>query len=192
MEIYLIRHTTPKIDKEICYGQTNVAIADTFMKEAELIKQKLSLQNDKGLVVYSSPLIRCMKLAAFLSKMEPVIDEHLMELNFGDWEMKHWNDIDKIQLNNWMDNFTDVPCPNGESYAMLYKRSIEFITGLKSKEHSNVAVVTHAGVIRSILAYIMNKPLKDSFDIKVGYGEMFRVSFWKNISGLGNMLKRLD
>ncbi len=171
----MIRHTIPKIDKGICYGQTNVAIADTFLDEAEPIKQKLSLQNDEGLIVYSSPLKRCLKLAAFLSKTEPVIDDRLMELNFGDWEMKRWSDIDKIQLNNWMDNFIDVPCPNGESYAMLYKRSIEFFKELKCKKHSKVVVVSHGGVIRSILAYIMNKPLKNSFDIKVGYGEMFKV-----------------
>jgi len=36
-EIYLIRHTTPKVEKGICYGQTDLNLADTFEQEKERI-----------------------------------------------------------------------------------------------------------------------------------------------------------
>lgn len=41
MEIYLIRHTTPKIAKEICYGQSDIALASTFREEAKGVLQEL-------------------------------------------------------------------------------------------------------------------------------------------------------
>lgn len=37
MKIYLIRHTTPHIEKGICYGQTDLDVAETFNNEAEII-----------------------------------------------------------------------------------------------------------------------------------------------------------
>jgi len=33
MEIYLIRHTTPDVAKGICYGQTDLDVANTFEEE---------------------------------------------------------------------------------------------------------------------------------------------------------------
>ena len=37
MEIYLIRHTTPKIEKGICYGQADLNVADSFEEEINVI-----------------------------------------------------------------------------------------------------------------------------------------------------------
>ena len=41
MEIYLIRHTTPNIEKGICYGQADLDITETFLEEVEAIKPHL-------------------------------------------------------------------------------------------------------------------------------------------------------
>ena len=37
MDIYLVRHTTPKIDKGICYGQSDLELADSYPEEFKAI-----------------------------------------------------------------------------------------------------------------------------------------------------------
>ena len=95
MEIYLVRHTTPNIEKGICYGQTDLDIAETFEDEAE--KVITNLNNLKGAKVYSSPLIRCKKLAKKINT-QVTEDERLKEINFGDWELIKWDDINRDDL----------------------------------------------------------------------------------------------
>lgn len=162
MEIYLIRHTTPLIDKGICYGQTNLDITDTFLEEVSMIQPHLPLDNIK---VYSSPLKRCKKLAEALFESS-IVECHdtLMELNCGDWEMKKWDEIPKEEIQPWMDDFVNVVVPNGESYVMLHERVVNTFEAIKQKGE-NAVIVAHGGVLRSILSHITNTPLKESFDV---------------------------
>lgn len=85
MEIYLIRHTTPKIAKEICYGQSDIALASTFREEAKGVLQELPKSVHK---VYSSPLKRCLQLAALIPHQSLDQVPQLQEMNFGDWELR--------------------------------------------------------------------------------------------------------
>ena len=48
MEIYLIRHTTPLIEKGICYGQTDLDITESFEEEVSMIHPHLPSSNIKG------------------------------------------------------------------------------------------------------------------------------------------------
>lgn len=173
MEIYLIRHTAPKIEKGICYGQTNLDLRETFQDELSTVKSKL-IDLDDNFIVYSSPLKRCKFLADELSIQSTIIDNRLMELNFGDWEMKEWSSINRSQLDTWMNDFVNEPCPNGESYIQLHKRVSDFLEEVKVKKLPKVIIVTHAGVIRSIHSYINSIQLKNSFDLKVQYGEVLK------------------
>ncbi len=74
-----------------------------------------------------------------------------------------------------MENFVHVPCPNGESYMDMYRRCIDFIHELQSNGIHRVILFTHAGPIRAIHAYANGIDLKDSFDLKVKYGEVVKV-----------------
>ncbi len=161
MEIYLIRHTTPLIDKGICYGQTDLDITDTFLEEVSMIQPHLPTTNIK---VYSSPLQRCKKLADALFATAAIqCEPTLMELNCGDWEMQKWDDIPKQEIQPWMDDFVNVVVPNGESYVMLHQRVVDTFETIKNNGE-NAVIVAHGGVLRSILSHITNTPLKESFD----------------------------
>src|SRR5690606_37382738 len=95
MEIYVVRHTKVAVNKGICYGQTDVALADSFQEELAVLKNHLPNDFDQ---LFSSPLSRCKTLAEPFSS-EIIFDDRLKEMHFGDWEMKTWNDIptDEIQ-----------------------------------------------------------------------------------------------
>ncbi|GAA0534033.1 alpha-ribazole phosphatase [Chitinophaga japonensis] len=171
MEIYLIRHTTPAIERGTCYGFSDLDVAHTFTEEAARIKQLLPA---KPLTVYASPLQRCSKLARFLFEDNFTTDHRLKELNFGDWEMQRWDDLGPDALQAWMDNYVYTRVPGGESYADLYARSLEIFREITARQ-TDVALVTHHGVIRSLLAHAGNIPLERSFDLRVEYGRMARL-----------------
>ena len=172
MELYLIRHTKPAVARGICYGQTDLNLADSFQKEADRLSTHLP---DRFEYVYSSPLKRCAQLAQRLSK-SPIWDGRLMEMDFGAWEMKAWHDIPKEQLDPWMGDFVNVAVPGGESFEQLICRSLSALEEIIGQGTSQVAVVSHAGVIRSFLGHFLKMNPQNYFDIQVDYGGVSKVS----------------
>lgn len=175
MDLYLVRHTTPDIAKGICYGQSDIGVAANFNEESDTILRKIP--NATLCNVYTSPLKRCTQLAKKISHtiME---DPRLMELYFGDWELKAWNDIPEKDIRPWMTDFVNVATPNGESYVALHHRvwaCVSYITALTTTHP--IVIVCHAGPIRAILSKILNIGLKDSFKIPVNYGDVFQLKF---------------
>ena len=174
MEIYLVRHTAPDVAKGICYGQADIGVKETFLAEAEIIQKHLPKNIS---TVYSSPLQRCKKLAEHLfDNQEIYLHNDLKEINCGHWELKAWNDLPKEEIDPWMNDFVNVRIPDGESYEDLYFRVKNTFLQIISKETSAI-IVAHGGVIRSILSYITNTPLKDSFAaFTLHYGCVIKIS----------------
>ncbi|HEY6899774.1 MAG TPA: alpha-ribazole phosphatase family protein [Puia sp.] len=178
-DIYLIRHTTPAVDKGICYGQTDLGITPTFDAEAEVIRGVLP---EPGVIgsVYSSPLQRCTLLARHLFPTTGLsLRPSLMELHCGEWEMRHWDDLPREEIDPWMADFVNIRVPGGESYVDLHDRVtrcwMEITSGAAER---SAAVVAHGGVIRSILAGMTGTPLIDSFKaFSLHYGCVIRVSY---------------
>lgn len=173
MEVYLIRHTSPKVEKGICYGQTDIPLLENFTQEAEKVIKNLPDQFD---TIFTSPSSRCKELAKMLSGKELILDNRLMEMNFGDWEMKKWNDIDQSILNAWMADFVNIKATNGESIVELNNRVSEFMEELSAKDYKRVAIVSHAGVIRSILVGITEMPLSNAFKLTFDYGSVSKIN----------------
>lgn len=177
MEIYLVRHTETVCEKGICYGQSDVALAEPF----ELIFENIFSQLPQKAILFSSPLQRCVILAKYIQNEIKTIsyqeDKRLMEMNFGDWEMKNWNDILPEQLNPWMEDFVTVHATNGESFIELHERTGAFLSEqISKKAEQPIIVVTHAGVIRSLLCHHTSLPLKDAFQNKVDFGQVVKIN----------------
>ncbi|HUC89562.1 MAG TPA: alpha-ribazole phosphatase [Patescibacteria group bacterium] len=176
MNIYIVRHTAPELDAGICYGQSDVPVDKAIYKEClETLKTKLQGINFDA--CYSSQLTRCKVLAADLFGGDLVEDKRLMELNFGQWEMKRWNEIDSKLLKDWGDQFDTVPCPDGESFEILQRRVIDFWQELTRKDHNTVMISTHGGVIRALVAHIFKMPLSNAFSIKLDYAGITKISY---------------
>jgi alpha-ribazole phosphatase len=172
--IYLIRHTTPTVSKGICYGQSDIDLTESFDEEASVIKKHLTEQIEH---VYSSPLMRCTKLAEYLfPKSNIQLYKDLMEINCGNWEMKQWDLVPKKEIDPWMNDFVNARIPGGESYVDLYKRTANcFEEIVATGNHS--AIITHGGVIRSILSHITQTPLIESFNIfSIHYGCVVKIT----------------
>jgi alpha-ribazole phosphatase len=172
--IYLIRHTTPAVEKGICYGQSDLDVTETFFKEADAIREHLVGFDG---AVFTSPLQRCHKLAQNLfPQHELQMHDHLKEIHCGEWEMRAWDAIPREELDPWMNDFVNVTIPGGESYTTLYKRVARCFDRI-ANEHPRSAIVAHGGVLRSILAHVTATPLADSFSaFSIHYGCVVRLT----------------
>lgn len=169
----MIRHTTPLIEKGTCYGQADIDVTHSFSEEAAIIRQHLP----EGLqAVYSSPLQRCSKLAELLFPEHAIqYEPDLMEICCGEWELLSWDDIPREVVDPWMNDFVNVSIPGGESYVQVFERVSRVFESVAASG-GNAAIVTHGGVIRSILAHITATPLKDSFSaFSLHYGCVVKI-----------------
>ncbi|NJL77228.1 MAG: hypothetical protein HC892_21625 [Saprospiraceae bacterium] len=120
------------MDKDTCYGQSDVPLADTFFQEVAQFREQLLTDFD---AVYCSNSQRCKDLATALKFENVLFDSSLMEMNFGNWENKKWNDIDQDKLNHWMADFVNVKTPNGENLRELFQRVQFFFNQLRKNKH---------------------------------------------------------
>ena len=173
MDIYLIRHTQTAADPGLCYGQSDIALADSFPDEMNDLHDKLP-EFDEDCKVFSSPLTRCLQLAKTFSNTVTA-DARLQELDFGEWEGKRFDDIEADKLRLWTENFVTAAPPNGENFEDLYRRTGSFWQELLAVKTEQVLVITHAGVIRALLARALNLPLANSFQLRIDSGSVHKL-----------------
>ncbi|MCI5126825.1 MAG: histidine phosphatase family protein [Candidatus Electrothrix sp. AR5] len=117
---------------------------------------------------YCSPMLRTRQTLQHLRHLkfkvgEPVYDERLREIDFGRWELQTFAAIaakDKDQLAAW-NQYLDFSFPEGEAVAAFIQRVEAMLavfsgmgnsTGTSTNTSVNtVAVVTHGGVIRTMI-----------------------------------------
>lgn len=175
MKLVLIRHTAVAVARGTCYGQSDVALAETFCSEAERVKRQLEAYSFDR--VYSSPLSRCRRLASYCGYDSPETDPRLMEMNFGDWEMKRYDEITDPRLQLWYDDFLNVRASGGESSMDQRRRLTDFIGDLKKSASpgDTVAVFTHGGIIIHALATLCAMTDSEAFANQPGYGAIAEI-----------------
>jgi len=171
MEIYLVRHTSPSIASSVCYGQSDINVAANFSEELALIKHKLAdikPATCNASAIYSSPMRRCTKLAEALNLGAVIEDKRLMELDFGDWELRHWDTIPRDTFDHWAHDHVNQAPPNGETFNQLHQRATEFLMEVNANSaEAPIVVVTHGGVIRALLAKVLDLTLMNVFRIQI-------------------------
>ena len=174
MEIYLIRHTAVEVPAGFAYGQTDVALKDSFEVEAAAVKQRLEgISFDR---VWSSPLTRCLRLATYCGYPEAIRDPRLMETNFGEWEMKSWDEISADPRSElWFADWVHQPPPGGESFADQCRRVANFLDELRQQDYKRVLLFAHGGVLTAARVYTGEYPIEEAFKNLPIYGEMIRI-----------------
>ena len=177
MECYLIRHTAPEVAAGTCYGRLDLPLAANFSQHAAtLTKFVHNIQPD---TVYSSPAQRCLKLAEQFQP-QPLIEPNWQEFNFGDWEGRLWRDIDRDDIARWDRDLVTHQVPNGDSLALFHQRVDRAWRALIEREQhqsKKIVIVTHAGVIRSMVAAVLGIALEKSVLIGLDYGSITKVSY---------------
>ena len=174
MKVILIRHTSVDVPKGVCYGQTDVPLAPSFPAEARRVKERLKRYRfDK---VYCSPMSRCMELARFCGYADAVKDDRLKEMNFGEWEMKAYDDIRDPRLQEWFDDYINVAPTGGESVSDQKERLESFLSEKKERHPDFViGIFTHGGILINALVAYGNMSYKDVYDSIPPYGYIIEI-----------------
>lgn len=108
-------------------------------------------------VVISSDLSRAVDTADAIARDRPRLphDRDLREMNFGDWELKRFDEIeDQDHIRAFWDDPGDVRPPNGESWHEVSARADRAVARLISAHPGcDIVAVAHFGVILTQLQH---------------------------------------
>ena len=175
MEVILVRHTSVDVPTGTCYGQTNVPLRSTFEEEAMIVASALQgyAPFDR---VYTSPLSRCTRLATFCGYADAQRDKRLLEMNFVEWEMQRYEEIEDPQLQAWYADWKQVSATGGESFVQQYERVAQFLSELKEKPYSKVAIFSHGVVLPCAKMYAEGISAEEAFASPTPYGGIINLT----------------
>lgn len=172
--IYLLRHGRLEYDTKGLYiGQADIPLSEEGRSQAKQWRSRFEEQGIAFAAVYASDMSRCTETAeaaSGLMRKNLILMPELREMNLGLWDGQAKNRIKEKFPNEW-ESFgtrTSFRPPEGESFAELTNRSLAAVEQIRSKEGINL-VVTHAGVIRSIIGHILNINLERIFGLELSY-----------------------
>jgi alpha-ribazole phosphatase len=166
LDLILIRHPAPAIDAGICYGKTDVPLAGDPAESAQALAERLvALGAPLPNCVATSPLRRCAELAHQLSPLlgRPCdSDARLQEIDFGEWEGRRWDAIDRDALDAWSADLRHARAHGGESVAQFETRVDAWLQTCReaAAPGASVLAVTHAGVMRMIAALLLGETIE--------------------------------
>jgi alpha-ribazole phosphatase/probable phosphoglycerate mutase len=177
--LLLIRHAQPEEDaRGRCYGRLDVGLSREGEAAAERLADGLRPVEREG--VYSSPRRRAVQTASRIGP--PRLDERLCEIDFGELEGRTYEEVERERpelYRRWMESPTQVRFPGGESWADLRARVANAVADmLAANEGATIAVVTHGGVVRAVLADALGLPDERAFALDVGYARISVVDWF--------------
>jgi alpha-ribazole phosphatase len=181
--LLLIRHAEPAASaKGLCYGALDVPLSDDGVIQARRIGAHLC--DARFDAVYSSPLSRAVATASAVSEshgLAPALREDLSEIDFGAFEGRTFDEIaasDPDLYAKWMHEPAGVRFPGGESFDDLRGRVTSEIGRIRRKHRGgSVAVVTHGGPIRAVLAEVLGLDGGLVFRIGQSWGGMSSIEW---------------
>jgi probable phosphomutase (TIGR03848 family) len=154
---FLIRHaTTDAVGKHLSGRMKGVHLNEEGRLQAANLAERL--QHVTFQAVYSSPLERAIETAEALSKLKnikTIINENFLELDFGDWTNKTFEELEGEHAFNQFNKLRSCTrIPGGE---LMLEGQARFIKGIEAlyKTHpgQNIAIISHSDMIKSAIAY---------------------------------------
>lgn len=145
MRVHFVRHTAVDVPRGMCYGQTDVPLRASFEEEAAVVLSKVEkLSHEK---VYTSPLSRCTRLAAYCGFPDAERDLRLLEMSFGEWEgLFLYEMVDVPEVQWWFGDQLGRDTPGGESIHKLRDRLLGFLREKQAAGEDNLLVFAHGGI----------------------------------------------
>lgn len=155
--MFLVRHATQdKIGDTLCGRMPGISLNAEGRRQVERLGDRLARKSIAA--VYSSPLERAREtaepIAARCGVRCQIVDE-LNEIDFGGWTGRRFGELDADPAwQAWNAARSVNRPPGGESMLEAQSRVCKALDGLRHHHRDEaVAVVSHADVIRAIVAH---------------------------------------
>lgn len=134
-------------------------------------------------VIVTSPLLRCCSFARELGAQQGIpveIEPRLKELGFGAWQGKTGEELRTLYDPGVLQRFYRDPMNNrpedAEGLGDFQERVVaSWRETLERHAGKHVLMICHAGIIRLVIAHILDVPLANLFRIKVGHAQITRI-----------------
>lgn len=173
MEIYVLRHCETEANKNNLWSGPK---KDLLLSEKgeernqELIKELSKIDFD---VIYTSPMKRCLQTSekiANIANTKLIIDNRLIERNFGKLEGKKCIEEDKRKLSDFNLN-TDLSKDVEKIQDLYYKKVKPFYEDVLNKPHKKILIVTHSWIVRLSNYFFSNEKDTKLISIRPKNGE---------------------
>ncbi len=181
-QLYFIRHgeVEEKYHKVFGGSRIDMGLSPLGLRQGEAVAAWL--KDTKLDALYASPMLRVQQTMAPLAAqrgLQPVSMPGLREIDFGDWTGSRW---DEVQTNfnasafDWLEIIENNGIANGESIDSLMSRVRECLLQIiHAHPHQHVAVFCHGGIIRVMIALLLEMPLKHMAYFNIEYGSISAV-----------------
>lgn len=177
-ELLFVRHAETDLAGTFCGHCDPPVNARGREQIANLLR---SLHSEAIDAVYTSDLQRARTAAEALAQhfATPCIARAgLREINFGTWDGMSWNQIeatDPEYAARWLELYPKLAAPGGERIDVFEARvQAEIETLLLHRKYRKAVVVTHAGVLRSVLQTRCGLTQDEAWTRTREYGSVFR------------------
>ncbi|MFP5504665.1 MAG: alpha-ribazole phosphatase [Gammaproteobacteria bacterium] len=175
--IDLIRHGEPEGGKRY-RGQIDDPLSERGWRQMwDAVGDRAPWQH-----IVSSPLARCHAFAAALAARHALplaVDARLMEIGFGRWEGRTADELraeDPEQLARFYHDPVNARPAGAEPLAAFQARvRAGFADLVQAYPQRHVLVVTHAGVMRAVIAHVLGAPIEALYRIDVAYAALTRI-----------------
>lgn len=159
----LIRHGATSFLGNTLSGRTpGVHLNDEGIVQAEALVERLA-----GVTIhhiYSSPLERARETAEPLAasrNIQVLANDHLAEIDFGEWAGKTFEELDPDPLWRRFNRFRSATrAPNGESMLAVQNRITHELERLRKVHSGNVvALFSHSDAIKAALLFYLGMPI---------------------------------
>jgi broad specificity phosphatase PhoE len=179
--LYLIRHAEVEARYQGVFGGT-IDMDISPRGEAQAAALARYLQHKTFDAIYASPMKRVHQtLAPCLTNgaPKPVVLPTLHEVDFGVWTGLTFAEVAErfgVRASSWLDQLVAGSIPNAETAAGCRAR-IEPCVREILQHHPNqrVAVFCHGGVIRQMLAILLDLPLQKTAGFEIDYTSITEV-----------------
>jgi probable phosphoglycerate mutase len=161
--LLLIRHGLTDATGVRLGGWTpGVHLSEPGTRQAEALSERL--HRVPLAAIYSSPLERCQETAAPLAagrSMEVIAREDLGEVRYGSWTNRPLKQLARTKLWRRVQVVpSGVRFPGGESLLEVQARAVRELEDIAGHHRrATVAVLSHADVIKLLLAFLAGAPM---------------------------------
>lgn len=155
--LYIIRHGQTDLNtRMLMQGRSDHPLNERGFAQAAEAAGRFADMDVKIDKIYCSPLIRAIQTAEVIApEAGLVIDERLIEMDYGPYEGMDLNDPAPEVIDFFMD-FVNVPAPEGmEPLPNIVSRLGDFLEEIREEAAaSNILISTHAIAMKGALEYL--------------------------------------
>lgn len=186
----LLRHGATELSTERRFaGREDIPLTKAGVKQAALAARRLADPPAVDVIV-TSPLQRARRTAEAVAEATGaplVVDEGLVEADFGAWEGLTFAEAGERwpeELAAWMAS-PDAAPPDGESFAMVALRVLAALDRLiEEHRHGRAVVVSHVTPIKTLVCRALLAPPEAMFRMNLDVASLTRIDCFDNGSAL--------